>query len=255
MIRGDNISIVCPVFLAFSFILPYHLQDQADNASPTSSLGDPKFHIGFGVAYNATLATGNIRDALKGARFPLKSSWNGSDHATWSLGAECNLTDHFRVAGSITQIPDLAFHSAQEGAGASEGATAMCYSLLIAYVPSPVVYLFTSRLELAVGAGVVYNSASVWNGLYSYDNAGGTSEDVFSRMRKKAFGVQTRVSLDYYFHRNLSGQFKVDGKILQSVHVPAIRFTNTIINEAYVLPDHSVNFSSLDLSLNLRFHF
>jgi hypothetical protein len=223
--------------------------------SPPASPRTARFHVGFGLACISTPAIGNITDTYSSAGFPIKKPVNGSDHVTWNPAAEYSLTHHFRLGLSFTQIPDLAFHSVQEGVGASEGATAMSYGILLEYVPSPVVYLFLSKLEFTVGAGVVYNSISVWNCLYSYDNAGGPSEDVFNEVKKKALGLHLRAGLDYFFHGNLSCQFKIDGKIIRSIHMLAASYTNPLVDETYELPYHSINFSLPDLSVCPRFHF
>ena len=238
------------------------LEPKNQISKPLALPSTAKFHISLGEALSLTKAKNDITDAFKKSGFGGTSpGWvfstdyplDQSDLFAWNFGIEYNLTHHLRLGVALKKVPHLEIQGRDK---VYENGDGTCYGLLIEYVPAPVSPQFISRFEFAVGAGLTYNSLSV-DGTLSSIRRGSADVDVESpvsfEVKENIIGGQLRGSLDYYFSRSFSLQFRIDGRFVPAVDIPEISHI-THYNIKKTLKQHSVDFSTVDLSLGLRFH-
>jgi hypothetical protein len=222
-----------------------------------------RFHISAGSVLVMTPANNDIITAFNSSGFGgTVSNWlfGGTtdypvDHSnllTWNLGMEYNLSDHLRLGLARNNIPQ------QEVTGIdseSEYARGTSYSILIGYVPHPVAPLFLSRFEFAIAAGIDYNSLSVNGTLNALFGSAIINRPVSFKVTGHNLGVQLSSSIDYYFSKDFSLQLKCAGRIMPSLDIAEVNYTNPNNNEMKTLQAHTVHFSAVDLSVGVRFHF
>jgi hypothetical protein len=230
---------------------------------PSPEPSKRRFHVSIGEGLVSTRANNDIIHAFKSSGFGGRKEgwfWGPTDYPddntipiSWNINAEYRLADHLRLGFALSKIPK------QKIAGIDkeyEYAHGTSYSLLVEYVPVPVTRLLTSRWEFAMGVGPAYNSLSADGTLSSSFGATIVHVPVVSFVTKKnTIGMHLRGSLDYYLWKSFSLQLKAEGKLIPSIDVPAISHTNPNNNEVKTLRQHDVDFSSIDFSLGLRFHF
>jgi hypothetical protein len=166
------------------------------------------------------------------------------------------LTDYLRVGFALSKIPQQEIHGIDEE---YEYASGTSYNFLVEYVINPAAPLFLSRAEIAIAAGLSYNSLCVDGTLSSHSGSwlfGPTflEKEVTFSVKKNVLGLYVRVSYDYYFSKYLSLQLKSGGMIVPSIDVPRISHSNPNNNEVKTLKQHAVNFSGVDFSFGLRIH-
>jgi hypothetical protein len=247
------------------------LQDEESAALPAEPAPRPgpveaasaRLHVSVGGALVMTAANNSMSEAFSTSGFGgTVDNWffggtteypiDDSAPFAWDMGAEYNLTHKFRLGLAVSKIPQQSIKGTDYE---YEYAHGTLYSLLVEYVPCPVSPLLTSRLEFAMGAGLGYNALSVDGTLSAMFGSAIIERPVSFAAKKNSIGLHLRGSLDYYISRNVSLQFKSEARFISSIDVPAVNHTNPYSNEVKTLKRHSVDFSAIDFSLDLRFHF
>jgi hypothetical protein len=219
-----------------------------------------RFHLSVsGAILIAGGASGDITSAFNSSGFggtvgglfgPTNYPVQEGSPLSWNISGEYSLTGNFRLGLSWSSIPNPDIEGKDFE---SENAHGNSYSVLCTYVFSPANPLLALPFEFAVSAGLSYNSQYVDGSIYpfGYPNPGPSFHE-----RKNTLGFQLQASCDYYFSRHISLQSKVgENFIPSSVDVPEVEYTGPYGGESIILMAHSVNFSGLDLSVGIRYHF
>ena len=225
---------------------------------PSSAPTPCTFHISVDAAWFGTQANNDMIDAFNASGFGgTEAGWFGSidypvDFSSlfaWTIGAEYNITDQYRAGFSQSKIPEQEIHGRNFEV---ESARATSTRLFIDYVIAPVDPMLASRYEVAIGAGLSYNSLSVDGNLNSIFGS-----DSYT-VSKTVVGMNLRGSVDYYVSRNFSLQGKIEARFLPGISIPGQTYVNPTNNSYFgdtkTLARHTINFSGVDFSVGLRFH-
>lgn len=219
-----------------------------------------RFHLSVsGAMLIAGGASGDITSAFNSSGFggtvggwfgPTNYPVNEGSPLSWNISGEYSLTSNLRLglSWSSTPSPDIEGKDFE-----SESAHGNSYSVLCTYVLSPADPLLASPFEFAVAAGLSYNSLYVDGSIspFSYPTPGPSFHE-----KENALGFQLQASCDYYFSRYVSLQCKAgENFVPSSVNVPEVQYTDPYGDKPTILMAHSVNFSGLDLSVGIRYHF
>lgn len=257
----------------FEFVLPPELQDFLARKPSDQTAGlaaqekaEPpeapisRFHLSVsGAILIAGGASGDITSAFNSSGFggnvngwfgPIDYPTNNGSPLSWNISGEYSLTGNLRLGLAWSSIPSP---NIQGKDFESENAHGNSYSVLCTYVFSPADPLLASPFEFAVSAGLSYNSLYVDGSIYpfGYPTPGPSFHE-----KENALGFQLQASCDYYFSRHISIQCKAgENFIRSSVDVPEVEYTGPYGGDSTILMAHSVNFSGLDLSIGIRYHF
>jgi hypothetical protein len=181
---------------------------------------------------------------------PIDYPTNDGTSLSWNISGDYSLTSNLRLGLSWSTIPSPNIGGKDLE---SESAQGNSYSVLCTYVPFPAEPFIGSPFEFAVAAGVSYNSLYVDGTISPFIYP--TPAPSFHE-KENAFGFQLRASCDYYFSRHISLQCKAgENFVPSSVDVPEVEYTDPYGDAPIILMAHSVNFSGLDLSVGIRYHF
>jgi hypothetical protein len=198
-----------------------------------------RFHLAIGSGIYQTGANNHMNDAFISCGFSgSKSSWWWGtvyypvDHSIpvyfWGE-CEYNLLKRFSLGISVANIPKQEVHGLYSS---SEKISGTFISVFVGYCIKPIHSLLTSRFEIAAGAGGCY---------------------CFLSNNERLPGVYARATVDYYLYNFVSLQCKLDGHRIPSINMPQ----QTFINDDYelqILREHTVNLSSINLSIGIRLH-
>jgi hypothetical protein len=126
--------------------------------------------------------------------------------------------------------------------------------LIVNYAPMPSA---RRRLTWSLGAGVDYYSVGVENYFDEGYDAGFPEDQPsrFSRSTDSTYGLQLRGSLDYYLVHDVSIQLGVIGRWVSPIEVEGISLTHPSPDLSRSLAAHSVDLSSVHLSIGLGMGF
>ncbi|MCK5599372.1 hypothetical protein KAI78_07080 [bacterium] len=223
--------------------------------SRKSLLRRMKLHLVLSGGTSKCLAAGDMLNAFKSSGFESTESTSYpidmSSVLAWNIALNYSINDRFRIGLVRSVFP---FQWVSGSISPDEYGYGISYGLILDYVRHRVSPLLLSRVEVVHGVGVCYNDLTVHGDLWSH-----YSDPLKSfKVNKNIPGLLLKWSIAYYINKNMSIQFRVDGRIVPSVHVPS--FTASIEHitgkiEERTLKEHNVNFSSLDLSLGICLHY
>ncbi|KAB2880625.1 hypothetical protein F9K33_04510 [bacterium] len=124
-----------------------------------------------------------------------------------------------------------------------------------------------SRWEVSVGTGISYNKLKL-SGMQHFERRERRPansvplDDTSASYGTKAsgFGYLFAGSIDFYWSRFVSNQFKLEFRHTPSLHVPAQTYTYVTtrsrvrVTDSQTLKKHSIRYSGVILSISLRFH-
>ncbi|MBL7995057.1 hypothetical protein JNM05_06750 [bacterium] len=121
-----------------------------------------------------------------------------------------------------------------------------------------------SRWEVSVGTGISYNKLRL-SGMQHFERKPANSipfDDTSASYKNKSrgFGYIFGGSMDFYWSRFVSNQFKLEFRHTPSLDVPAKSYTYVTtrsrvrVTDTKTLKKHSIRYSGVILSLSLRFH-
>ncbi len=167
---------------------------------------------------------------------------------SWSISGEYSLVPQWRLGLSWSSVPEGEIH----GSGfESEKTSGESYGLICTYVAVPSDMSLSSRFEIAMTGGLTYTLMKVGGSL----DFSGSSVGIISESESKA-GFLGSLSCDYYFSKIFSFQVKLTEYFMPwPVNVREVQYTDQWWGETEILVAHGINFSRLDLSSGLRFHF
>lgn len=206
--------------------------------------------------------------------YPLPSRDPISDHPDFALNwsAAYNLSRKFRINLAWIKIPRQAVRGYSGiynnsrfvfGNDVEQRAHGSSSGLFIEFVPNPVSEVILSRAEVAIGAGMTYNTVTVTSDLdVVYTNADFHFVPTFSKTAK-VVGGYAQSSFDYYVTKGLSLQFKLTGRFIPALGIPSRAESYDFVDRQgkrqmgtiTVIKSHALNFSSVDFSFGLRLHF
>jgi len=226
--------------------LPSPLKELKPPAPITKRPASPwysRLHFSSGIGIANTRDDDDILDAFRSSGFGGQKFYNEGYESRFSLnfGAEYNLNDRLRLGIEWSDIIGYVIEGGWEESWVHESADRRSISLYLDYIAVPLDPLFLRHFEVALGTGLSYNYLSL------------QVNDEFSlhpmEVQKDVLGAYMKASVDYYLVKNLSFQFKVEGRLIPSISVPERNYGNE------KLVKHRVNFSDVDFSLLLGLHF
>jgi hypothetical protein len=224
------------------------IQEETTNDQAPSS----KFHFSVGTGITSTSAGDDLvsvfgQSGLGGRMcffcFCVDYPFDFDGNMNISLSADYNITDELRLCLVYIDNRTLEING---NYNTQENINISTFGLLLEYVFPRTVQ---SCFELAFGAGVNYSDASVE--VFLDLSSGHQNQRTIS---EGLLGIHLRSSLDWYIWEFLSLQFKIDGKLLPSIEMPAT-ILPTLYYEIKTLKAHDINMSSLNYALSLRLHF
>lgn len=131
------------------------------------------------------------------------------------------------------------------------------------FIPVPV-NMVDSRLEVAIGAGLSYNVLKV-SGIQRYDRRPNNFEildDTTASFKRngQGLGLLFSTSIDFYWTRSISTQFKLDFRASPDLVIPEQTYTylttrNRIrMADTQTLKKHKISYSGAAFNLSFRFH-
>lgn len=131
------------------------------------------------------------------------------------------------------------------------------------YIPVPVDFV-NSRLEAAFGAGISFNMLKV-TGMQRYERRADyyiASDDTSAAFKqsKNGFGLIFAGSMDFYWSRKISNQFRMEYRVTPNltVHEQTLTYVTTRggvrVIDKQTLKKHSIHYSGIIMSFSFRFH-
>lgn len=227
---------------------------------PRSDLSPSRLHVAGGFGYSTVMTYNSILRAFDDSGIEGEiPHWfgylhypNGEESSTpytWNIAADYNLSEHFSIGLSFNNIVkqevNEAGHTHTENEagiiGVNEWTKGEVYTLVADYIFNPIQPENKSRIEIAAGVGVGFQSLLI-GGSFS-------TVDPDFKFREQIFTPYFRTTFDYYSRKTLSLQLKIGYRPLRDVFVPERSNGDVTVNA------HNINYRALEWTVGIRRHF
>jgi hypothetical protein len=221
-----------------------------------SSAGRPwpdpgRLQVSLGYALTTSAASRDIQAAFEDSSFP---ATNEHHPTAPSFSVTSGIAGPFNAGVELAGISGQWFRASDSGTFLTELVSGQSYGVIVNYAPMP---SESRRLTYAVGAGLDYYSVTV-ESYFDPRLEGSYPEDQpfrASRMKDTTFGLQLRGGLEYSLVHDVSLRLSLIGRWARPIEVPGIALAHPLADQQRSLVAHSVDVSSVQVSVGVGMRF
>jgi len=226
-----------------------------------------KLHVGIAGGWSISGVKNDLIDAFNASGFggtesgfffgPIDYPISGDPNFPWHLDAAYNLSSKFRLGIAYGRVRK---EETKGKDGEIQQVRGNSYRIFFEFIHRPVSTLFLTRVETAIGAGLSDLALTIASDLdASFDFS------PKSKIKDNVIGGYLQGTVDYYVIKSFALQFKIAGRFMPTVSVPAQTQTYQVQyfeggqvkfrSETKTLKSHTLNFSGVEVALGARLHF
>jgi hypothetical protein len=221
-----------------------------------SSTGRPwqdpgRLQVSLGYAWTASAASRDIQSAFEDSSFP---ATNEHHPTAPSFSVTFGIAGPFNAGVELSGIPGQWFRASDSRTYLTQLVSGQSYGVIVNYAPMPSEH---RRLTYSLGAGLDYYSVTV-ESYFDPSFEGPYPEDQpfrASRSRDPTFGLQLRGGLEYALVPDVSLRVSLIGRWARPIEVSGVALTHPLPDQQRSLVAHSVDLSSIQVSVGVGMRF
>jgi hypothetical protein len=221
-----------------------------------SSAGRPwedpsRLQISLDYALTTSAVSQDIQAAFEASGLP---ATNQHHPTAPSLSVTYGISGPFSAGVELSGIPGQWFRASDPGTYLTQLVSGQSYGVIVNYAPRPSEH---RRLTYSLGAGLDYYSVTV-ESYFDPSFEGPYPEDQpfrASRSKDPTFGLQLRGGLEYALVHDVSLRVSLIGRWARPIEVPGIALTHPRPDLQRSLVAHSLDLSSVQVSVSVGMRF